>query len=305
MRTLRRQAGASLLIILLIMAGVGSVVLAGSKAIIDSSRQASTTSFSTSALQIAQTGIQDGLLLYKKGFLTASGEYGDPAGSTGTNYSLQNVRRGFQLNDATCSSFTVDQVQSATYNQDCPYYELSIRNVEAFSSAASAASYQLTSRELPKGVGTIIPLPVNPGITLTFNTNGGIGLTYDYSTCTTLNCQAGSESATTLGVSNSLLAINAGVLAVRITPHFTPSAGPHVQIVQAVAPTGSWGTSQIAVGKGFTTIDVTGYAGGVQKKLILTVRPHDRLTLNSTEVNPSYNQLDFAQSFDQYGVLIP
>jgi hypothetical protein len=305
MKMLRKQPGASLLIILLIMAGAGSVVLVGSRALIDSSRQVGATTNNTVALQMAQAGTQDGLLLYKKGFLTSTGEYGDSAGVSG--YSLKPVRRGFT--DAACKSWGVDQPATSavsTYSLDCPYYDIAIRNTKALT--ASTTDYSLTSRELPNNVPTIIPIPVNPAITV--NLNSVPGFTYDYYLCVTLDCTDVTDPVQTFVAQNNLsfqIPATAGikvVKAMKFTSHFTLSSGPHVIIVSGIAPQSGW-PSQIAMGKGYTTVDVTGYAGGVQKKVLLTIRNHDKLDLAAAEINPSYNELDFAGSFDQYGILIP
>lgn len=308
MQFLRKQSGASLLIILLIMAGAGAVVLVGSKAIIDSSRQVSATANNTLALQMAQTGVQDGLLLYKKGFLSQSGEYGDTTAVGG--YSLQPMRRGFS--DASCKVYGLDQLASATattYNPDCPYYDVTIRNTIAMTSATT--NWSLTTRELPNNIATVIPLENNPA--LTFSLDALPGLTYDYGVCTTYNCSAPSDPVAGIGVTGSsnpafqISALTGGgipIKALRFTAHYSLSAGPHVGVIGSVAPQSLFPT-QVAVGKGYTTIDVTGYAGGVQKKVVVTIRNHDKLTLNSPEINPSYNELDFTGTFNQYGVLIP
>lgn len=294
-----RQSGSSLLIILLIMSAVGAIVLGGSRAIIDASRLSAAASASLSAERMAEAGIQDAVLLYK-GFLK-DGEYGEPNASPFGAYSLKPQRRGFT--DANCTLIGQDQPASAPatkYNPDCPYYDFTIRNTVAFT---TDVNFAFSTRVFPPGQPVLLMLKKNPGIH--FAWAQGFPLTnYRVRTFSDLAGQSIPLSDTGF-VINQFFDISNLAQSVEITANYAINSGPHASSVLIPSQTDG-STTQIAIGKGYTTIDVTGYAGNVQKKLLLTIRAHDRQDLGGTpSVNPTYNLLDFTQTFDQNGVLKP
>jgi hypothetical protein len=60
----------------------------------------------------------------------------------------------------------------------------------------------------------------------------------------------------------------------------------------------------LAIGKGYTTIDVTGYVGSIRKKYISTIREKDgNYSDGSGGYQKTTNLLEFARSFDERGLL--
>jgi hypothetical protein len=65
------------------------------------------------------------------------------------------------------------------------------------------------------------------------------------------------------------------------------------------------GVSRVAVGKGYATIDVAGYSGGVRRRKLMTIRTNDRPTIAATIAPVTYNRLNLGKQYDQYGMQQP
>ncbi|MEZ0287031.1 MAG: hypothetical protein ACAH35_04280 [Candidatus Paceibacterota bacterium] len=256
-RILSPKRGASLLIMLLLLSVVGVMVLAGSRALLESGRASAVLSTRDEALDTANIGIQEGLSYIGAGSLT-DGEYGNRTDKTsvGTTYTLYPLRRGF-TRDASgfCSVQTSAQTLAAsTADRTCPYYDMAIRNRVAYTSAPAAV---LSSRDIPSGTAVLIPFRSNfASFTV------GVGVSVKYAICTSSTvCEA---EQTPAGAFSVVGRNDARYL--RLV--FTYVAGPSSITLLNLSST----SGQTVMGKGYTTVDVTGYSGETRVRLIHTVR---------------------------------
>lgn len=292
MRSKPSQSGSSLLLVILITTTVSVVILATSKLIIDTTRSQSAADYANLAKQMALSGIEEGLARYNgfgSGSLLKVGEYGNDASANelGTSsYRLKPMRRGFY--DADClvpSSDTPILSEGTVYNSDCPYYDLTVRSIIRID---SPDFHTYTSRELPPNQEIILnilqssPFNFTPsGSEVSYRTFDGFDGT-----------GSGTESVT---VAKSGLGVIDDSTIKSIA--FTTKVG-FSQLILTV------NSGQLAIGKGFTTIDVSGYAGSIRKKYILTIREKDGIPLDlSVGYQKTTNLLEFAQSFDERGLL--
>jgi Tfp pilus assembly protein PilX len=288
MNYLQRKSGASLLTILLLVAVVGVMVLAGSKALQESTRTSAVLSTREEAKHMAQTGFEEALLYLNSGSsLLVEGEYGTITDRTaGTSYSLTPMRRGFSDVD-TCATQTAAEAvnaSSSTIVKTCPYYEVAIRNRAAYlASQTNISKFVLSSLDFPTGTAVTIPLRT---AAVWFNVAANPSITnVSFALCTTSSSCGGSTPVSPGGVYQ----VNDPSLTnrfIKITAtHSIPVGSP------ATIVTASNSAQQTVIGKGYTTIDVTGYSGDTQVRQIYTVRNGKPFLSETTGV------------FDQYGIL--
>lgn len=297
---MKYKSGSSLLLTLLVMTTVAAMLITVSKAFIDNARFSSTNDSLQLATRMAQSGLEEGLLRIKQNTLIG-GEYGNGTNNnlnpTPANpYHLLSMRRGFAATDTTCTLWSVDgpaTAANASYNQNCPYYDLTIRNIVSLSTGSDAqgiartSSYTLTGQDF--GPATAINLQVrevDPSVSGQVNVHNSTNTA-------TINCNLCSPNvlapAATGIINNSVVA--GQTLTLSVTSGAIDGGG--LVITNPVSTSG--GAANFALQKSSTTVEVTGYAGGVQKKLLYTV-----YTVNNS-VQP--NLKDSAISFDPYGFL--
>jgi len=295
---IRKKRASALLTILLTATAIGSVALVVAKSIIDLSHQQNNADASRSAFYIARSGIEEGLLRYRRSPSTLQlGEYGDNARGnltlSGADYSLKAMRRGFKpgTNCLTLGS-DVTQTTATGYDPDCPYYDLAVRTIVALPTTANVA---YSPRELPLGKTIVLNIPeisdfVFPVV--------GINTQVAYTTYSGYDA-----SGATVG-SGTVVAGNAGTVLAGSIPTiksitFTVQNSPlgSLQVINT-------GSGILAIGKGYTTIDTVGYVGDVERRMLMTVREQDG---NSPDGAGGFNRtvslVEFAQSFNDFGVI--
>ena len=305
-----KRNGSSLLLTLLVMTTVGAMLLTVSKAFIDNARFSSTSDSLLLATRAAQAGLEEGLQRMKtSSFLDgAGGEYGDGASNnqspTPANpYQLLPLRRGFvpvKPGIAKCQIWSTEGKADATnsnYDPDCPYYDLTVRNTvnlspvgNTYTNAAikRTNSYTITGRDF--GPATSIDVLVREQDAGTF---GQVAI-QNQTTDGVIGCTLCSKSPLSRGES---AIVNNNIVGQKITLSLIGGAvdGTNGIVITNSAPDSNDPGSNFAFRIPKTYIDVTGYAGGVTKKLLYTVYSFN------TSLTPNLN--DSAVSFDPYGFL--
>jgi Tfp pilus assembly protein PilX len=288
------RRGSSLLITLLIMTAVSILLVSGSRAVVESSRSVGTLDAQTSAQHIAESGLQEGLLyLRQNNPVLQAGEYGVKDIST-TPYSLRPLRRGFS--DSACTVMTPAAATTAsTANTDCPYYDLAIRNSVGYSGSTNPP-YTLSSRDVPHNQPIALNLQTGEPITFHPQTGGGTVSSYTYALCPDIT-MVGCTAETPISTSQDFIVQSTKTYkALKIRALYTAGVAPTIPAtLMTISPAS---TNEVALGKGNTTIDVTGYMGNVQKRYVITARVGPGGTL-------VYTQTETAQYYDQNGVLKP
>lgn len=288
MKIFRKQSGASLLTILLLIAVVGVIVLAGSRALQESSRSSAVLATETEARHAAMTGIWEGILLWNtQGAGIFDREYGTITDRTlATSYSLTPMRRGFLANTSCTSQSGAEQQNQngSTIDKSCPYYDLAIRDRGAYSSAQTDISkFALSSRDFPNGVAEKVALrstsvwlnvPADPNIQRV-----NIALCVLYTSCGGASPVAPGGS---LPISDPSLTYH--YMQITVIYNSVP-ANPITVLTASQSP------SQTVLGKGYITIDATGYSGETQVRMVYTLRA------GQIFLSP------FTGVFDQYGIL--
>lgn len=294
--------GSALLIVILVMTTIASIVLTATRSAVNSQRVGSDLENSSTAYQIAQSGLDEGLLRYYQNVLVGH-EYGRNAVNNENgvgNYSLLPMRRGSQPQTApVCNSISKDDFaddSNFAYDHDCPYYDLTVRTTVSLDFDTTAThpvpdTYYYDVRLFPIGVRvwehlnirqtapfSLVPTFVQGGTVLIEECSLPEGL----GTCTVTSAVSGIPV---------IIGATARSLAITVSSGSLTS----LQVVSTLS------SGLLTIGKGFTTIDAIGYAGGISRKLVLVIRPHDSATITPNQ--PSMNLLDLAQQFDFRGVL--
>jgi hypothetical protein len=298
MQTSHHKPASALLLTLLIMVSVTGIVLASTKAIMNSTRQVGATSSVSQAEQIALSGIEDGLSRISQGALNATnGEYGGNATTNGqfdNSYFTLGLNRGFALGTSqSCTAWITDEDPFAQhkYDQRCPYYAMSIRRMVSLANSPGSGYtpyFAMQVRDFP--IRQDVDLPVtqfSPGVVFlpAFSPTDPGG---------TLDCYG-------LKADKSVIA---GVCPTGNTGLFsvTPDVPVTVRYIRLHVNNKSLVALQMTnlastpftVGKGYTTIDSAGYVGGIEKRLLLTI---------SQNGTGSKSLVSTRQAFDGFGIL--
>jgi hypothetical protein len=273
---------------LLLISVVGVMVVAGSRALSEAGRAITLQAVREEATQVALTGIQEGLLYLGGGAgLNADGEYG-VSGATG--YSLTPWRRGYTRTSgegAPCLNQTVaqDAANASAPDRTCPWYDLTIRDRAAYSSATIGA-FTLSSTDFPSGAARMIPVQVPGTVQLTVNNSAQMSSpAVTWQLCTTQDvATCGGGTPVNPGGVISFSSPAKQYLRLIFGHTFTTDA-PQSVIVGGVYG----GAGQITLGKGFRTIDSTGYAGDAVVRLRYVVRGDN--TQWQSEVSNYYDSL--------------
>lgn len=287
----RYQSGSGLLITILTLAGFSSVALLGTAVFLASARQSSRNTAALVADQMAQQGIQEGLLRYSQDNGTDSvlvkGEYGEGAVSNAqpnnaVPYSLLPLRRGYT--GADCATASADASMTASVaDPTCPYVDTAIRNTV---SLAQGIRYLYT----PELIASPLTVRVKKyaEFVVSKTTSAGQGIVQ---VCDT----AGTCRSVTLTTASPRVTVTQNYVGSGLNiDHLVLSESGDATL--AVAPDSNAGTSQLAIEKGFTTIESTGYAGGIQQKLVMNILavPNDL---------PKYRVYHSSQTYNSGGCL--
>jgi hypothetical protein len=257
------KKASALLITILMLALVSAVVLVTSRGVIISTRLSSSTGASDMAEQIAESGVQEGLAWYKANQLFNQPlEYGDST----SNYNLAPIFRGFTqaTNPTSCSGISSAGPDTSNLNMNCPYYSLVVRNYVVLSNGSS--NYIYYSRQLP------LSQPVDLYFSSS-NINFTIGSNIQdlKINCATSNgSSTGSLDLNTINTIYSLPISCESPMTVTLNSYksgTTPTSSDPVLTIS----TSSLGGLRIS--KGYTTIESTGYAGGITSKRLVSIYP--------------------------------
>lgn len=288
-----RQSGSALLVILLLLATIGSILLTASKAAIDISRAVSSNSDNRAAYMIARAGIYEGLSRIWIGNTDlVNGEYGNGMSTNPVGgYSLTVLSRGYT--DTACTLVSGDGlVSSGGFNTDCPYYDLTVRHYVALS---SGQTFDYSSRELPKNVTITLNLMLANSFTFhpssIFTASGGNidYKVYNSSGSNTYNAVAGDQIIPSNSTKVDITVRNKDLVADSGTP---ANRGLLIQNIAAA--------NQLVIDKGYITIDSDGHFGTTESHLILYLRQQDG---NLSPIGLSRTLLPATQLFDQNGLL--
>ena len=290
-----KPPGSALLLTLLIMVSVSSIVLGSAKAVNDSTRIVGATDSAILAEQMAQSGIEEGFNRLSQSATSATnGDYGVGAvydAVYGNTYSLTPMRRGFKQG-TKCQTIISDSTPTnSAIDQNCPYYDLTIRSMVSISNDTSksyaAQTFDINGRDLPVGGSLTLPISQFQGGYFT------IKPTYVGGASGSMACQAFNASNNPVSTLEGCPKNNIGL--------FIVSSLGNVRSIQLTVdkPLDSATViyaqpSPLTIGKGFTTIDAIGYAGGVQKRLMMTVPKDPTIKRNLANIT---------QGFDQFGIL--
>jgi len=262
------RSGSSLVFVLLMMAVISVILLAGSSALLNAARQRSALESSHIAVEMQQSAMQEGLLRLQGG----TTEYG-----VGTSASLTARIRGFQTGTTpACSQWVQDgtgsqYAQLTTPDSNCPYYELTIRRF------VIANSYTYQNQDInPNGAGTVT-LTIKGTAEITFTANPAALATFSAVFCDTNNvCQPAQNGV------NSFPTLSAGTVTFSnyvYTAGTTPTNTTDVMTAAAQA-----GTGPFILDKGYTTMETTGVAAdGTQSSSLTIIRPSGTVTTPTTE----------------------
>ncbi len=261
-----RRSGSSLLIVVLILTVVSVLTVTGARILLLNSRQSASYDSSSRARQVGRAGVEEALARFNNAStaLNAWGEFGN---ETVTEfYPLTPVRREFSGTD--CGTVVVDLTLS-----NCPYYDISIRNVIAIKGsqfAADATKYNkqaFQTADFPSG--TSVTIPVIEGDNFVFSSNSSVtGVAYfmcqnyDGSGVCTPPASQPAEAAPNFTVQLS------GKRSIKFTINYTLQLGVNtVNLLQLTSctpsPSGGVLVGYCAIGKGYTTAEVIGHAGEI------------------------------------------
>ncbi len=301
---LKPQRGASLLTVILLIAIVGAMVLAGSRALQEASRSAAVIATREEARQVVQTGLMEGLYYLNKADLSATdGEYGTITDRTATTfYSNTVIRRGFVKSDATCSqqsaaeTLTVAMSGASNINLACPYYDIAIRDRAAYgpSPYGSSASFTLWTKDFPEGYVNTIPLRTALAQFFIPYTSSGTGqpliANEVISFCTSRTvCPPANTATYHMNDTVTVPVPTFNFRYMQVTVHYGASPGnaDPSPILTFLSPP----ASQTVVGNGYPTLEITGHSGDTVLRQLYMVRAGIPYLAETTGV------------FDQYGTL--
>ena len=259
-----RRPGSSLLIVVLILTVVSVLTVTGARILLLNSRQSASYDSSARARQIGRAGVEEALARFSNASsgLNAWGEFGN---ETATEYyPLTPVRREFSGTD--CSTVVVDLATS-----NCPYYDISIRNVIAIKGSQFAADSAKFNKQafqtvdFPSAVSEIIPVIEGDDFIFSSNTNVSavtyyICQNYDGTGCGSANTPPGTAPIFTVHMG--------GKHALKISLTYTaPLAANTINLLQLTSctpsPSGGVLVGYCAIGKGYTTAEIVGHAGEI------------------------------------------
>jgi|GEM_PF-4427038 len=269
------RKGSSLVFVLLTMAVVSVILLAGSSALLSAARQRSALESSHIADEMQQSAVQEGFSRIQSG----TTEYG-----VGDSTNLTPRIRGFQTGTTpTCSQLVQDgvlsqYVQLPTPDSNCPHYELTIRRF------VNTASYTYQNQDInPGGAGTIT-LAVKNTATITFAAITSALSSFTFVSCDATNTCTAPQTGAQFSTSNA-----AKVILSNYTYFGGTAPANTVNVLTATAQSGTF-----TLDKGFTTMEATGVAAdGTQTRTLTIIRPSGTLTSPTTE------------TFTQYGLCVP
>ena len=292
-----RRPGSSLLIVVLILTVVSVLTVTGARILQLNARQSTAYDVSSRARQVAQAGVEEALARidrsgpsgYTKA-VNAWGEFGNETAST--IYPLKPVRRSLGNSAPTCN---LPVAISQTTTSACPYYDISVRNTIAFTvnnygdfnkQAFQPADFPTTATEI---------VPVVAGTSFTFQANIQV-TSLSYTTCTAYDGTGTCTGPTT--VPGGIFTISSATMhSIKISFTYSSlSAGQGLVTLQACAPDS---TGFCAMGKGYTTAEVAGYAGeGAQVHFIIESHPN-----SVPPTGPTIRET--SQYYDNWGVRRP
>lgn len=281
-RYLKKPASA-LLTVLLILTALAGIMLLATKSSLQSTRALSRTDNASYARQMAQSGIEEGLARLKKSGAGTVGTNSDMVyGSTTSSIDRSNptvMRRGFlKTPQAPCSDF-MTTAQEATaapeYDLRCPYYDLAIRNFQTITSV-NKENYTITGSDL------II------GKSLTLRVDGSGFFRSDGVTFGDVSIKVGDDDPKFIDSGNPV-SIPATSMPIKI--EIIKNTNSSINFSIMVDPNIS-----VDIERPQLLIESTGYANGVQRKLLFTLARYPQ-----SEMPPSLQ--DFGASFDKFGFL--
>ncbi len=253
------RPASSLVLVTLSMAAVAVVILAGSRALIQSLRTRSSLDSASNARVLSEAAIQEGMQRVRKGAAGGLDGYGQYGTWNLEQATLEPLTRGFS--DANCS-----QVVEKNYTTDCGTYKVAVRTI------VKGDTYDYQVQDLPGGseLDLVIAKPGRLGFTLRTSVDGVLAQArFDIQVYI-----AGRWSQKQRGVTNYSVPTTA--TAFRITMNYggaTPSA-TDVALTAEQNGTLTVSGDQFAIQKGYTTIEGTGLAAdGSQYRTVVVFRP--------------------------------
>ena len=253
----QRQSGSSLVFVLLTLAVISVVLLAGSAALLSAARQRSALENGKVADQMRQSALQEAFARIKQS-VTVYGVAG-----SGTN--LTPRIRGYS--DANCQTLIPDGVIAITAqlpsgNSDCPHYELAMRNT------VTTSKYVFEVQDLQSSA----VLTITGNATLNF-TAISTGLTSATITCLPVACSGSSLPPFVTATNPTQVTLSNMVFAATAKP-----SDPALQVNNVLSGV------PFTITKGFTTIEATGAAAdGTESRSLTIVRPSGTVTSLTTE----------------------
>lgn len=247
------RKASSLVYVLVTIAAVSAVILAGSATLISSARQRNAIDSGLIAEQMARSAAQEGLLRLslasKDGNLT-KGDYGT---LVNTPYSLTAATHGFATG-TSCGTLASD---TGTVDTDCARYKIAVRQ----NIGITNGSFTYSTREFPTGTARVLNIASNAS-QITFQPT--VGTSMSYILCNP-NCTGSPITAPQVSVPAG------AATAIQITLTYTnPASHGTIMTVTSVG--------QAVIDKGFTSIEATGIApDGTQRTFLATVRTNDSL----------------------------
>ena len=278
---LSQKSGSALLTILLILSALAAIILFATKNAIDSTRSITRADSGQMAQQIAQSGIEEGLLrLTQKGNsvdgvgLTTDQLYGSP--DNGKLYTPIIMRRGYTKGCRNIGNAQKSTDSASTYDPDCPFYDVAVRNYVHLT-AANLSKFSISDSDLI--LNTPLSLKVmNSGVNFTLIATG----LADNILSVSLD---GGNTSTTLSGSKPVNVINSAR-----SLHFIKKASMTDKVVTIQCSGCNFVLEKPAI-----TIDSVGYSGGIQRKLLVTIPKYpDSPTTRRTQV-------EFSGRFDANG----
>ena len=258
MRNYSSKKGSALLLTLLIMTAVGGLLLTVSKVVIDSIHMNSTTSDADAATRMAMSGIEDGLArlnnfgAVNEGVNSSTYDYGDKSDTT---HYLQPMRRGYT--DGGCTTLGKDVVTSdtASYNSECPYYDMKISRMMSIKPGVEVAN----STTLPINTPKVFNIT---GDYSYFTLQAAGGTTISVISCSDIN-GTGSCGAPTIG--STVTVSGSSVKSIKLSVLIYGINNKNVIVGSISTINGAY------IDRGYTTVEVIGYAGGVRKGYMVTI----------------------------------
>jgi hypothetical protein len=196
------------------------------------------------------------------------GQHGFAVDGSAASYSLNPLRRTWSA--ALCATLSTAQSTGSLAVGDCPAYDLAIRTMV---SLPTGSSITIGSRSLASTAVRTLPILTGSTSFTLSNLSSGGAIAYalhDGSSTNASSLAAGQSVTLFLGSASTATARSLDL---------TPSAG-------FVSSTGSvqiaTASGELAIGKGYTTIEAMGYSGNARRGFRLTIRTNDSQNASST-----------------------